>query len=230
MRRSIAFLLVFAVGCPACFAGNGPDQKHVEKIKNQVNEYLEKGRMVSVETYDHHKMWGAIHEAGPDAFVLTVARTPTSIPYTNVKKIKASMDPGVGNWTSVQNLPVRSAISVKTKTGDKYNGELVNVTPESLTIDSDERAFPGRVITRRDLRREDIREVRFQAQVASVLAGAAIGAGVGGGIAAGVEATGKSNEDRGLAIGVLASLGAAIGSAIASHYPIVKGKLVYVVR
>ncbi|HLJ86306.1 MAG TPA: hypothetical protein VKZ53_05755 [Candidatus Angelobacter sp.] len=92
MRRLIALLLVFAIGCPACFAGDGSDQKRVEKIKKQVNKYLEDGRMVSVETYDHHKMRGAISEAGPDEFVLNVARTSMSIPYTNVKKIKAPLD------------------------------------------------------------------------------------------------------------------------------------------
>jgi hypothetical protein len=137
---------------------------------------------------------------------------------------------GLGDWTSVQNLPLDSAISVKTKRGDKYHGELVKVTRESLTIDSDERGFPGRVIRRRELRREDIKEVRFVAQLASALAGAAIGAGVGGGIAAGLESTAKSKEDRGLAIGTLAILGSLIGLAIAHHYPFVKGKLVYVVR
>jgi len=137
---------------------------------------------------------------------------------------------GLGDWTNVQNLPLDSAISVKTKRGNKYHGELVNVTPESLTIDSDERGFPGRVIRRRELRREDIKEVRFVAQVASALAGAGIGAGVGGAIGAGLESASKSKEDRGLATGALATLGSLIGLAIAHHNPFVKGKLVYVVR
>lgn len=80
MRRFISSLLVYAIGCPACFAGNGSDQKHVENIRNPVAIYLEKGPMVSVETYDQRKMSGAIVEAGPDTFVLTMAGTPTSIP------------------------------------------------------------------------------------------------------------------------------------------------------
>jgi hypothetical protein len=50
---------------------------------------------------------------------------------------------GLGDWTRVQNLPLDSAISVKTKPGEKYHGKLVNVTPDSLTINSDERGFPG---------------------------------------------------------------------------------------
>lgn len=36
MRQFIALLLVFSIGCPACFAGNGPDQKHMEKIVSGV--------------------------------------------------------------------------------------------------------------------------------------------------------------------------------------------------
>ena len=137
---------------------------------------------------------------------------------------------GLGDWTRVQNLTLDSAISVKTKTGGKYHGELVNVTSESLAINSDERGFPGRVTKRRELRREDIQEVRFLAPMASVLAGAGIGAGVGAGIGAGVESAAKSNEDRGLLTGVLAVLGLVLGAGIARHYPFVKGKLIYVVR
>jgi hypothetical protein len=130
----------------------------------------------------------------------------------------------------VQNLTLDSAISVRTTKGGKYHGELVKVTPESLTINSDERGFPGRITRRRELRREDIQEVRFLAPMASVLAGAAIGAGVGAGIGAGAESAAKSDEDRGLLTGVLAILGLVTGAGIAHHYPFVKGKLIYVVR
>src|SRR6202048_4545292 len=51
----------------------------------------------------------------------------------------------LGDWTSVQNLTLDSATSVRTKRGGKYHGELVNVTSEFLIINSDERGFPGRV-------------------------------------------------------------------------------------
>lgn len=136
---------------------------------------------------------------------------------------------GLGDWQSVRNLAVDSNISVKTKTGKKYHGDLVNVTTDSLTLDSDERGFPGRVTTRRDLRRDQVEEVRLVRPAASLLAGAAIGAGVGAGIGAGLESAAKSNEDRGLLTGVLAILGLVIGAGIARHYPFVKGKLIYVV-
>lgn len=94
MKTFIACLLVLGIGCSQALAWNGPDQKHIDKIQKQVSRYLEKGSMVSVETYDQHKMWGAIAEAGPDAFVLIVANIPTTLKYTDIKKIKAPMDRG----------------------------------------------------------------------------------------------------------------------------------------
>jgi hypothetical protein len=136
----------------------------------------------------------------------------------------------LADWKSVQTLAPGSGISVKTKAGKKYHGELVSVFPDSLLIEADEPAFPGRVKRQRELRQEDIREVRLLAPVASTLAGGAIGAGLGAGIGAGLESTSRSNEDRGLITVILAFLGAAIGAAIAFHSPIVKGKKVYEVR
>lgn len=93
MKPLIACLLVFAISTHA-LAGSGPDQKHIEKIQKKVSQYLDSGREVSVETYDQHKMWGSIAEAGPESFVLMVANTPTTMKYADIKKIKAPMDRG----------------------------------------------------------------------------------------------------------------------------------------
>ena len=93
MKTLIACLLVLAISSQA-LAWSGPDQKHIEKIQKKVSQYLESGREVSVETYDQHKMWGSIAEAGPDSFVLMVANTPTTMKYADIKKIKAPMDRG----------------------------------------------------------------------------------------------------------------------------------------
>lgn len=134
----------------------------------------------------------------------------------------------LGDWQNVQNLAVDSNISVKTKAGDKYHGELVGSATDFLTLDSDERGFPGRVTTRRQLRRQDVQAVRFVRPGASLVASAAIGAGLGAGIGAGVESTARSNEDRGLLTGVLALLGGLIGAGVAHHYPFIKGKRIYV--
>jgi len=104
----------------------------------------------------------------------------------------------------------------------------VEVSSNGLALDSDERGFPGRVTRRRNLRREDIQEIRLQARAASLLAGAAIGAGVGAGIGAGVESQAKSNEDQGVLTATFAVLGGVLGLLIARHYPVIKGTKIYV--
>lgn len=95
MKSFVAVVLALCLGCSSCFASSGPDQKHISKIKTQVSRYLEKGAMVSVETYDQRKMWGEINQANPDTFVLTVAGQPTTLSYADVKKIKAPMSPAI---------------------------------------------------------------------------------------------------------------------------------------
>ena len=132
------------------------------------------------------------------------------------------------DWLIVQNLTVDTAISVKTKAGAKYHGEVARVTADSLTIDSDERGFPGRTTRRREVKREDIREIRLVAPTTSVVAGAGIGAGVGAGIGVGLDATAKSHEYRGLMAVLMGAFGAGIGAAIALHHPFIKGHKIYV--
>jgi hypothetical protein len=134
----------------------------------------------------------------------------------------------LADWTKVQSLSADTAISLRTKTGAKYHGELVNVSPDSIAIDSDEPAFPGRTVRRREFARKEVQEIRLVAPAASMFAGAGIGAGVGADIGIGLESAPKSHEDRGLIAGLLAVLGAAIGAAIAHHHPFIKGRTIYV--
>jgi hypothetical protein len=134
----------------------------------------------------------------------------------------------LADWTNVQDLPVDTTISVKTKAGAKYHGDLVRVTQDSVAIDSDGPASPGRTTRRRELKREDIREIRLVAPATSTLAGAGIGAGVGAGIGVGLDSTAKSHEYRGVLALVMAALGVAIGAAIAHHHPFIKGRKIYV--
>lgn len=105
MKPLVALVLVFCIGCSSCFAGSSPDQKHIEKIKKQVSKYLERGAMVSVETYDQRKLRGEINEAKPDTFVLTVAGQPATLSYSDVKKIKAPMSP-----TTRQRIAIASVL------------------------------------------------------------------------------------------------------------------------
>jgi hypothetical protein len=134
----------------------------------------------------------------------------------------------LADWTNVEDLPVDTTISVKSKDGAKYHGDLVRVTADSVAIDSDEPASPGRTTRRRELKREDIREIRLIAPATSMLAGAGIGAGVGAGVGVGLDSTAKSHEYRGVLALVMAALGAAIGAAIVHHHPFIKGRKIYV--
>jgi hypothetical protein len=134
----------------------------------------------------------------------------------------------LGDWTNVQDLPVDTTISVKTKAGAKYHGDLVRATADLVAIDSDEPASPGRITRRRELKREDIREIRLVAAATSTLAGAGIGAGVGAGIGVGLDSTARSHEYRGVLALVMALLGAAVGAAVAHRHPFIKGRRIYV--
>ena len=91
MKQLIALVLFFAVACNSCFAGAQPDQKHIDKVRKQVSDYLEQGTRVSVETYDQRKLQGSISEANSDTFVLTVDGRSTTLNYADVKKIKSPM-------------------------------------------------------------------------------------------------------------------------------------------
>ncbi len=86
-------MLILVIACPHAFAGAGPDQKHIDKIKKKVSSYIERDLRVSVETFDDRKLHGSISEAGPETFVLTNESRSTTLGYAEVKKIKAPLDP-----------------------------------------------------------------------------------------------------------------------------------------
>jgi hypothetical protein len=132
------------------------------------------------------------------------------------------------DWQRVINLTTGTPITVKMKTGDRYNGSFVAAAVDGLSMDSDERAHPGRITRRRDLIRDEIREVRRLQKLQSALAGAAIGGGVGAVIGIAVDSAARSNEDKGLATAVFTFLGAVMGGMIARHTSLIKGEKIYV--
>lgn len=132
------------------------------------------------------------------------------------------------DWKNVMDMAPDSGISVKTKAGKKFHGDLVSVGEKSLTIYSNEAGFPGRIKRLREISQTDVREVRTLTPTASVLVGSAIGGGIGAGLGAIADASARTNEDRGVATATLGLLGAAIGGAIGRSNPIVKGKKIYV--
>ena len=91
MKKPIALILFFGIACSSCMAGGQPDQKHTEKIKQQVIRYLNTGDRVSLETYDQRKLQGAISESRTDSFVLTIEGRSATLNYSEVKKIKSFM-------------------------------------------------------------------------------------------------------------------------------------------
>jgi hypothetical protein len=131
------------------------------------------------------------------------------------------------DWQRVINLAAGAPITVKMKTGSRYNGSFVVAAMDGLSMDSDERARPGRITRRRDLMRDEIHEVRRLQKLQSALAGAAIGGGVGAGIGIAVDSSARSNEDQGLATAVFTLLGAVLGWMIARHTSLIKGERIY---
>jgi hypothetical protein len=131
------------------------------------------------------------------------------------------------DWNRVRNLPPGTRIWVKAKTGVTYHGELVEATPELVSLASDERSFPGRTTRRRELRQVDVREIRRFNRGGSSAAGAAIGGGAGAGIGLAIDLSARSNEDRGLATAVFLLLGAFGGWAVGRHSALVKGETIY---
>lgn len=132
-----------------------------------------------------------------------------------------------GDWAAVEGLASGTDVSVKTKQGKKYQGEVDSANSERLIIWSQERDFPGRKIVRREVARAEIKQIKLNHRLTSIAAGAAIGAGIGVGIGAAVDSQYSSNEDRGLLGVVLGLLGAAIGAGIAKSHPFLKGKTIY---
>jgi hypothetical protein len=132
-----------------------------------------------------------------------------------------------GDWNRVRNLPPGTPIWIKTKAGAAYHGKLISATSEAVRLESDERSFPGRTTRRRDLRQEDVLEIRRFSRRGSALAGAGIGAGVGAGIGLAVDFSARSNEDRGLATVLFALLGSLFGWGVGRHSTLIKGDTLY---
>ena len=141
-----------------------------------------------------------------------------------------AQQPSLHDWQRVAGLPPDSGILIWLKSGEKFQGALLSVTPTALVMNSDERGHPGRIIQQRTLVENDIREVRLFSRGTSILAGAGIGAAIGGGVGAGIDAAAKSNEDKGLATAVFALLGGLFGALIGRHAVIFKGETIYVAR
>jgi hypothetical protein len=142
--------------------------------------------------------------------------------------LSANIGEAQSDWQRVINLAPGTPITVNMKAGDEYHGSFVTAAMGDLSLDSDERAHPGRVIRRRDLTRGQIHEVRRLDKARSALAAAAIGGGVGVGIGVAVDSAARTNEDRRVATIVFPFFGAVLGWLIGRHTSLVKGETIYV--
>jgi len=133
-----------------------------------------------------------------------------------------------GDWKNVGNLSRGDALIVTTQSGARFHGVFVRSTEDSVSLDSDERAFPGRRRALREVQRAEVLEIRRYKPGATALASAGMGAAVGAGLGAGIDAAARSNEDQGLATVVFTLLGALLGWAIGRHTTLIKGERIYV--
>jgi hypothetical protein len=99
MKKTVIFLLLFALASTQTWADPGPSQTHAESIRKKVVKCLDQHRRVIVETYDGTRFQGAVSEAGSDDFVLSFAGRATTFPYTDVKKI--SWPSSLGKQTKI---------------------------------------------------------------------------------------------------------------------------------
>jgi hypothetical protein len=86
MKKLLVCLLLLALGCPQMWAGAGPDQAHIDKIKKKIADCVDQHRRVTIETYDDRILQGSISEAGADNFVLSYAGKSTTLNNSDVKK------------------------------------------------------------------------------------------------------------------------------------------------
>jgi hypothetical protein len=134
----------------------------------------------------------------------------------------------ISDWKNLKALDPGSGIWVRTVDGGKLHGELVALTDDELSLNTDERHFPGRRSIQRHLPRERVKEVRRFSQWLPGAVGAAIGGGIGAGIGAGLDASVRgAPEDPHICTFIFGFLGALFGGLFASDSTFIKGKTIY---
>lgn len=131
----------------------------------------------------------------------------------------------LGDWNNVRILEVGTKIVVKTKAGEKYEGDLKSAGADSLSVAVNVSQAMRQVI---EIRRDEVKEVKTRlSRIASTAVGAGVGLGVGLGLGALVDLKDKYGEDPGLGKAIFGSLGFLIGSAAGRGLPQFLGRKVY---
>jgi hypothetical protein len=120
----------------------------------------------------------------------------------------------VNDWNNVRILDIGSTITVKTKQGEKYEGELDFATVNSISITVTVPRVLRQVIS---IRKDEVKEVHTKlSRGVSTAIGAGIGLGVGIGLGQIADSKDKYGEDPGLGKlvgGMLGILWGAVGGA-----------------
>ncbi len=128
------------------------------------------------------------------------------------------------DWNNVRILDIGSAIVVKTKQGERYEGTLDYAFVDSISIVVDVPRVMRQVVK---LPKDEIKEVRKKlSRIVSGAIGGGIGLGVGIGLGQIIDSKDKYGEDPGLGKAVMGFLGLALGAVIGSR-SIFGSKLVY---
>lgn len=129
----------------------------------------------------------------------------------------------LSDWNNVRILDVGTSITVKTKTGEKYEGDLKSVKADSLTVVVDVSRAMRQVI---EIRRDEVKEVKTRlSHLATTAVGAGVGLGIGVGLGAVVDSKDKYGEDPGLGKFALGFLGLLFGSIVGTGLSL--GKKIY---
>ena len=118
----------------------------------------------------------------------------------------------IHDWRNVRVLHLGSAIVVKTKQGERYEGRLDYAGLDSISIVVNVPRVMRQVI---NVPRDEVKEVRAKlSRITSGVIGAGIGLAVGIGLGQIIDSKDKYGEDPGLGKAVMGFLGLVFGGAI----------------
>ncbi|MGA9768942.1 MAG: hypothetical protein WBV94_07875 [Blastocatellia bacterium] len=130
----------------------------------------------------------------------------------------------LSDWNNVRILEIGTRVVVKTKAGEKYEGDLKRATADSMTIVIQDPYSTRQTI---DLKKDEVKEIRTKlSRIASTLIGTGAGLGAGVAIGASFDAKYKSSEDPGLGKIVFGFLGLVFGTAVGTRLKF-NGKKIY---
>lgn len=121
----------------------------------------------------------------------------------------------LSDWNNVRILEIGTAVVVKTRAGEKYQGDLKRTTADSMTIVLRSSSVTMQTL---DLKKDEVKEVRTKlSRLTSTLIGTGVGTGIGIAIGAGFDAKDKYGEDPGLFKAVFGFLGLVFGTAVGTR-------------